>query len=186
MDFKETLYSRRSVRKYTGHLVDKKIIEELCTAATQAPSATNAQPWCFGVIQDQNLLSAYSQQVKAHLIGKMEELPSLQKYHALLSRDDYDIFYGAGTLLLVYAKPASPFAVTDCCLAAQNVMLAAHSLGLGTCWIGFAQEFLQQPPIKQELGIPETYVMVAPLIVGYPASEQEPVVKHAPEIVFWK
>lgn len=186
MDFKETLYNRRSVRNYTGQLVDKKSIEELCNAATQAPSATNSQPWYFGVIQDKNLLAAYSQQAKAHLIGKMEELPSLQKYQALLARDDYDIFYGAGTLLLVYAKPAGPFAVTDCCLAAQNVMLTAHSLGLGTCWIGFAQEFLQQPHITQALGVPEIYSMVAPLIVGYPAREQEPVAKRAPEILFWK
>ncbi|CUH94177.1 hypothetical protein P22_0243 [Propionispora sp. 2/2-37] len=186
MEFKNTLYTRRSVRKYTEQQPDKSTILTLLDAATQAPSATNSQPWCFAVIQDRVLLKNYSDRIKTYLLSILDTHPSLLKYKPLLEKDNYDVFHNAGTLLIIYAKPKGPFACGDCCLAAQNIMLTAHDSGLGTCWIGFAQDFLQKPDIKQELNIPAEYTMVAPLILGYPATQAKPLIKKKPEILYWK
>jgi nitroreductase len=67
-------------------------------------------------------------------------------------------------------------------LAAENLMLAAYSEGLGTCWIGFAQRFLNTPEGKNALGLPATSVPVAPIIVGHPKVEITPVTRKEPEI----
>jgi len=67
-------------------------------------------------------------------------------------------------------------------LAAENLMLAAHSEGLGTCWIGFAQGYLNTPEGKNALGLPATWVPVAPIIVGHPTTAPRPVARKEPEI----
>ncbi len=72
--------------------------------------------------------------------------------------------------------------VEDCALAAENLMLSAHGLGLGTCWIGFSQGYLNTPEGKQALGIPATWVPVAPIIVGHPKTVPAPVARREPEI----
>jgi nitroreductase len=74
----------------------------------------------------------------------------------------------------------------DCCLAAQNLMLTAHALGLGTCWIGFSQPLLNSTEFKTELGIPSEYIAVAPLIVGYSEISPAKVSRKPPEILVWQ
>ena len=70
----------------------------------------------------------------------------------------------------------------DCALAAATLMLAAHAAGLGTCWIGFAQGFLNTPAGKQALGLPDAWVSVAPIILGHPRSTTPPVPRNEPSI----
>jgi nitroreductase len=65
-------------------------------------------------------------------------------------------------------------------------MLAACAMGLGTCPIGFARPWLNQARIKQSLSIPDGYVAVFPIVVGYPSGETSPVQRRAPEILFWE
>jgi len=72
--------------------------------------------------------------------------------------------------------------VEDCALAAENLMLTAHLMGLGSCWIGFAQGYLNTPAGKRTLGLPESWVPVAPIILGFPAAPPEPVPRKEPEI----
>jgi nitroreductase len=76
----------------------------------------------------------------------------------------------------------SPWAVEDCALAAQNLMLAARAAGLGTCWIGFAEAWLGTPEGKAVLELPATSLPVAPIIVGHPKSAPPPVPRREPEI----
>jgi nitroreductase len=66
---------------------------------------------------------------------------------------------------------ACPYAVEDydCALAAENMMLAAHSLGIGSCWVGLAQHLGEDKEFLKEAGVPEEHKLVAPLIFGYPA-----------------
>lgn len=70
----------------------------------------------------------------------------------------------------------------DCALAAQNLMLAAYAAGLGSCWIGFAQSFLNTPEGKALLGLPSAWVPVAPIIIGYPKTTPDPVPRNEPLI----
>jgi nitroreductase len=76
--------------------------------------------------------------------------------------------------------------VADCWLAAENLMLAAYGLGLGTCCIGFAVPVLNTPEVKTELGIPPEASAVAPIIVGVAREKPVPVSRKPPEILCWK
>ncbi len=187
METRDVIYNRRSVRDFRDKAVDQALIEVLFAAAAQAPSAMNSQPWAFGVIQGAGTLLDISNRAKSYLLRQMDENSKLQGYRAALESPDFNIFYNASTLLVILAKPdASPDPTTDCCLAAENLMLMARELGLGTCWIGFSRFFLNTPEAKRELGIPEDYSIIAPLIVGYPAGEMSTMDKNAPEVLFRK
>lgn len=155
-------------------------------AATQAPSAMNSQPWAYAVIQDAAILKEYSDRSKQFLLNSLDRVPQLNKYKAAFENPDFNIFYNAQSLVIIFAKSEGLHNAEDCCLAAQNLMLTAHSLGLGTCWIGFARPFLNLSEVKEELGIPADYEAVAPIIVGYPQVNPPAVPKKSPEILFWK
>lgn len=184
MELKDAIYGRRSIRKYTDKKVEKEIIEQLIDFGIQAPSAMNSQAWSFGVIQDKNLLTELSNETKAYLLSILDTNPFLASYKNTLENPNFDIFYNCPLLLLVCMKPGG--IETNACLAAQNIMLAAHNLGLGSCWIGFCHAFLNIPKNKEKFGIPSDYSIVAPLIIGYPAAEAHPVQKNEAEIIFWK
>ncbi|MCX6343741.1 MAG: nitroreductase [Armatimonadetes bacterium] len=183
----DAIYTRRSTRGYLDKPVDKSSIERLIIAATQAPSAMNTQPWAFGVIEDKQKLQEISDHTKAYLLSILDMASALEGYREALQNPDYNIFYGAPVLIIIMAKPdASLDPKIDCSLAAQNLMLMACSLGLGTCWIGFTQVYLNTPEAKIDLGIPDGCTVVAPIIVGYPETKPITVEKNPPEILFWR
>mgnify|MGYP003610095991 FL=1 len=186
MELMEAIYNRRSVRFYTEETVDKDTIEKLIKAGIQAPSAMNVQPWAFGVIQDKALMQKISDDTKAYLLASISAKPYLEGYRQLFSNPEFNIFYKAPALIITFAKPEGPNPACDCALAAQNIMLAAHSLGLGSCWIGFAQMSLNTPELKEQLGIPKEYIAVAPIIIGHPAKTSPEIFKREPQILFWK
>ena len=187
MDLNEAIYQRRSCRRYLDREVGAPAIHFLLKAAVQAPSALNQQPWVFAVFHGRDLLRDYSERAKRHL---MATFPTSMDVHLrteeFYARPDYDIFHGAGTLIVIYAALGKLNPAEDCCLAAQNLMLAAHAAGLGTCPIGFARPWLDLPETKRDLGVPESYTAVFPVVVGYPDGEPEPVERRDPEIVSWK
>ncbi len=186
MDLLEAIYSRRSVRNFKSEAVKREDMDKLLAAAVQAPSAMNSQPWAFSVIQDKDFLQGLSDRTKAYLLARLEQSPMLEKYRGLFKNPDFNIFYNAGTLLTVYGKPEGANVEGDCSLAAQNIMLTAHSLGLGSCWIGFAQIFLDLPEVKQELGVPADYMVVAPIIIGYSAEAGRLLPKKPAQVIFWQ
>ena len=185
MELLEAIYGRRAVRDYADRKVSHSILHELIDAAIQAPSALDEQPWVFAVIEGKGLLSDYSDRAKAYFL---ETFNSGRDPHSLqrdkLREPDFNLFYNAGTLVVIYAKPGWRFATTDCSLAAENFMLAAHAKGLGTCPIGFAQPWLDLSEIKTAINISEDNTAVLPLTVGYPAKAPDPVPRKMPEIVF--
>jgi len=103
-------------------------------------------------------------------------------FQGILSNSDFDIFYHAPALIVISAAAESPWAVEDCALAAENLMLTACAAGLGTCWIGFAQSWLGTPDGKAALKLSSTAVPVAPIIVGHPKTAGAPVPRKAPTI----
>ena len=182
----QAIKTRRSVRKYLDKPVSKETIEQLIEAAVLAPSAMNCQPWAFGVIQGKDKLKGYSDQAKAFILENLDKFPILSRYKDTLSNPESNLFYGTSTLLIIYSKNVGPNPRVDCALAAENVMLAARSMGLGTCWIGLSIALLNSPEAKKELGVPEDYDVVAPIIIGYPDGEMPPTPRTAPEMLFWK
>ena len=186
MDVMEAIYKRRSVRTYTDQRVDKMTVEALLKAAINAPSSMNEQPWAFVVIQDSKRLASWSDRIKAYILKRLKPESPLAKYRDMLSSPDYHIFHGAGTLVIICAKSDAHNGKEDCSLAAQNLMLAAYAMGLGTCPIGFARPWLNQASIKRGLSIPADYVPVFPVVVGYPSRDTPPVERRAPEILLWE
>ncbi len=186
MDVMEAIYRRRSVRAYTDQPVEKVTVEALIKAATHAPSSMNEQPWAFAVIQSPKQLALWSERIKADVLRQLKPGSPLVKYRDMLSSSSFDVFHRAGTLIIICARPDTHNGAEDCSLAAQNLMLAACSMGLGTCPIGFARSWLSQRKIKHSLGIPDPYAPVFPLVVGYPSGETPPVPRRVPEILLWE
>src|SRR5664280_2158377 len=180
MDLKEAIYTRRSVRDFTDKRVDEKTLRQLVDAAVQAPSAVNQQPWSFCVVRDKALLARISNNAKAHMLRTSPAAAS-HHFQELLSDAKFDIFYHAPVLILISSVVESPWAVENCSLAAENLMLAARAAGLGTCWIGFAQSWLGTPEGKTALNLPNSYVPVAPIIVGHPKVAPPPVTRKEPD-----
>ena len=104
----------------------------------------------------------------------------------MLAKPDFNIFYNAGTLIIICAKPKGAFVTADCWLAAENLMLAAFGMGLGSCVIGFAVPALNTSEIKAELGIPAECSAIAPIIVGVPSGETPRTTRKEPDILGWK
>ena len=182
MDLQQAILSRRAVRAFTPQPVDGATLLWLIDAAIQAPSAVNEQPWSFTVIQDQRLLARISTASKAHMLATA---PGAIAAHHLVERlrdPTFDIFYHAPVLIVISSVRADLWAVENCSLAAENLMLAACAEGLGTCWIGFAQSWLASAAGKEALGVPPSYLPVAPIIVGHPDGATPAVPRKPPEI----
>ncbi len=186
MSIIDAIYGRRSVRKYTNEDVPKELVIKLIEAAIQAPSSSNLQPWSFAVIQNSDLLKIHSDQAKKLVLEKFGNSDDPRGYKKLLQSPDFNIFYNAGTLIIIYAKGQGLTSMGDCCLAGQNLMLAAFSHGMGTCWIGFATYLINSAEFKQQMGIPQDYRGVAPIIVGYPDVKLAKIPRNPMEILAWK
>ena len=181
MELLQAIYERRSVREYTDEPVSDIALRELIDAAILAPSAINQQPWCFVVVKSRPLLAHISDQAKAYLLKSSLGAP-VHPFRDMLNDPKFDIFYGAPALIVIAAAEPTDWAIEDCALAAENLMLVAHGAGLGTCWIGFAQNWLGTPEGKATLGLPPSYSPVAPIIVGHPRRRPAPVPRKTPNI----
>lgn len=145
MDVREAIRNRRSVRDYTNQPVDKATLMALLQAATFAPSAVNHQSWAFAVVQDKSLLKDYSDRAKVEFAKTADVNSMPPQIRTMLADPEFNIFHNAGTLIVICAKPIGEHPDWDCYLAGQNLMLAAHAMGLGSCPIGFAWPLLKQP-----------------------------------------
>lgn len=180
MDLHQAIYSRRAVRDYTPEPVGREALTRLIDAAIQAPSAVNEQPLSFSIVQDRKLLERVSGEAKAYGL-KMPPTGVPQRVLERLRDPNSNIFYNAPALVLISSKSQSPWAVVNCTLAAQNLMLCAYAEGFGTCWIGLAQPWLETAAGKALIGLPAGYLPVAPVIVGRPAAVPPAVERRAPE-----
>ena len=182
MELMDAIFERRSVRDYRTDPLPQETVTHLIEAAIHAPSAVNQQPWTFTIVRDRNVLELISREAKSFMLANMPAGVHSDHFRALLSDPAFHIFYHAPALILISARAQGPWIVEDCALAAQNLMLAAYSLGLGTCWIGFGQAFLNTSEGKTLLGLPRAWVSVAPIIVGHPKVSPPPVPRKQPEV----
>ncbi len=182
MDLERAIYSRRAVREYTEENIGQPVLQRLIDAAIQAPSAVNAQPWLFSVVQDRAVLALISREAKTHLLAAPPQNLPLHRLHGLRDDPDFDIFHRAPVLIVIASATADGWAVENCSLAAQNLMLAAYAAGLGTCWIGLSQGWLATSAGKAALRLPDSCLPVAPIVVGRPKSQPPLVPRKEPQI----
>ena len=190
----DVIFTRRSVRAYTGEKLDRSTVRSLLDAAVQAPTALHSEPWLFVVIQDDRILKRYSDIAKSACIDALEDRAVVHRrshveevrFVAELHDPSFSMFYDAGTLIVIYGRTKEPFVVADCWLAAGNLILAASALGLGTCVIGSAVGAFNTPEAMEEFGVPSGAFAVAPIIVGVPSGAAAEPRRHEPDIVCWK
>ncbi len=184
----DAIHGRRSVRAYTPQKLDQATIHTLLAAAVRAPTAIHEEPWAFVILQDADTLKRVSDHAKRFFVEEMHRAHLDRGGHTLarFEQPDFNIFYNAGTLIVICGRSTGPFIVADCWLAAENLMLAAFSLGLGSCVIGSAVSGLNTPEMKDALGIPADVSAIAPIIVGVPSDASAATLRKEPQIISWR
>ncbi len=188
MNVMEAINGRSSVRAYAPGKLDQATVNNLLVAAVRAPTAMHGEPWAFVIVQDVDILQRISVRAKGFFVREAHNAGLHAGSHVLdtFASPAFNVFYNAGTLIVICADSPGPFAAADCWLAAENLMLAACAMGLGTCVIGSAVSALNSPELKAELGIPATVTAVAPIIVGVPAGATPRTGRKEPRILVWK
>ena len=186
MELLAAIHERRATRDFESSEVSRSDLLRLIDAALWAPSAMNCQPWHFSVITDRSLLQAISNEAKAWFLANGPHQEEDERLRAMLRNTDFQIFHNAPALIVISAPDDEKWSTENCALAAQNPMLAATELALGTCWIGLAQGWLNTPEGHQALRLPARLRVVAPIIVGYPRRLTAACLVHrkSPDIVW--
>jgi nitroreductase len=181
----QNIYSRRSVRGYKPDHVPDDVLLELIKAGIYAPSARNQQLWRFVVVTDKSRIDEYADRAKQLWQGYIPLKVAaalgiggsdISRYAKMLNAPGLHLFHHAPALVFIFA-PKARLISEDCACAAENMMLAARSLGLGSCWIGLAGPLGTDKKTRDELKVPKGYVLMATLVFGYPTNE----VRKAPE-----
>jgi len=144
------ILSRRTIRSFTDEKVSDEIINTLLQSAIYAPSAKNGQTWFFSVVQNKEILDKIDSVAECLRGG--------------------NIFYNANTVIFVAVQNGTKWGETDCAAATQNILLTAHSLGLGGCWIGCCRDELQgenADEYKRLMKIPDDYTLLYGIAIGY-------------------
>lgn len=181
--FEELIQKRRSVRDYDEREVPLSIIREVITDACEAPSAGNRQPWGFAVVADRDMMKRLSDESKAKLLEDMLVIrsPVLRMYRGILSDAQFNVFYNAPCLVYITGPKKLHSAPADCSLAAAYFMISAALRGMGTCWVDLGA-YIRDPELLEEIGIPASHRIIAPIIIGYPRKIPERPSRKKPRI----
>jgi nitroreductase len=152
----DSLFSRRSVRRYTDQPVTAETVQDLLEAAMAAPSACAKDPWEFIVLQDAGL--------RAKVASFLPNGPMLAT--APMG------FVVCGDLDRAHSGELS-YLLQDCSAAIQNLLLAAHALGLGAVWLGVHPRQDRIDALRELFGLPQNILPVSGIAVGYPAEHPE-------------
>ncbi len=168
MDVLEIVKSRKSVRKFRKGEISKEKIKEILECAISAPSAGNLQPWVFIVVDDDKI---------------KQELASAALNQEFIAEASIVIVACADVEITPtwYGERGNLYYVQDVAAAAENMLIAAHALGLGACWIGAFNE----KEVSKILNLPENIRPLAIIPIGYPAEQPiKPKRKPLKEVVY--
>jgi len=205
--FRDIITSRRSVRQFKDKPVPKDVIESIIDLARFAPTASNNQDVGYIVITDKHLLGKTSKSIfglasrlynlSKNGIGKLflnatglsknryiRVMKFAQEEHEQTGRDF--ILYDAPVLILIYGPKRKPFVTDNCNIAATTIINHAHTLGLGTCFLGFIVAALRfSGRLRKNLGVPDDKRVYASLAMGYPAYNFASTVSRKKPEVLW-
>ncbi len=182
MDLDTCIKGRRSVRAYTEESVSKEQVDEVLEAAVWAPSGMGRQPWRFVIVENKDLIKLASDETKEQVKKNMPPLA------AQFSTDKDIICYNAPMLILICTEKDPQWAnvnLLDSVLAAQNIFLKAHELGLGTCYMGFMQFLSSNPEVLYKLGMSKNCELMVPLIIGHPKTKTDTGKRQKPIVTSW-
>ena len=155
MDAIEAIMTRRSIRKYTDRGIPGEIVEKLLRAGMAAPSAGNQQPWHFVIIDDRKVL---------------DQIPTFHRYSKMLLEAPLAILV-CGDLS---RELHEGYWIQDCSAATENILLAAHALGLGAVWLGIHPREERKKGIIELMNLPDSIQPLSLISIGYPAERKPP------------
>jgi len=161
----ETIMSRRSIRSYKPEQIKSEQLDTIIKCGINAPSALNKQSWEVRVIQNRDLLN----RINTHFVKKAQG-KNLQGSAARAQEPGFDVFHGAPVLIIVGKDKENPYSAVDCGLLAQNILLCAESMNIGTCVIGNTASILNNPDSKNflnEIYMPDTHEVAFGIAIGY-------------------
>ena len=173
-DIFENILHRRSIRRFELKQIEEAALQQILQAGLYAPSAGGRQGVIFAVCQDKAINERLGKIKRANSHPRMATETSFVSREQPSIADDPKLtnaFYDAPTVITMFAPKNFLFAVDDCAVAAENMMLAADALGIGSCYIGqgwtaFADPYGQG--ILQQWNIPTDHYAVMQLLLGYP------------------
>lgn len=183
MELGDCIRGRRSVRAYKNELVPVEKIESVLEAGVWAATGMNRQPWRFIVIEDKGVIKFVSDETKKAV---RETMPVIAKR---FETEEDVICYNAPVLILICTEVEQTFGsiyLRDSVLAAQNMFLKAHELGLGACYMGWIDLMNQShPEVLKKAGVPDGFEMKVPLILGYPKGKLGEGKRNKPNVLKW-
>lgn len=195
-DLVDLMRSRRSCRNFKTTPVAMEVLKDLVRIGTTAPSGTNSQLWTFHIFPDRASVTVFAAAIGDFFkkLNRMAERGPARLFSKVFLKDVLGIYYreyyeavrdamaeaeaggrerlfhGAPAVIAIGSKPGASCPAEDALLASQNILLAAHTMGLGTCLIGFAVEAMKhEKKVKQAVGIPVKEKIYSVIAVGYPA-----------------
>ena len=186
--------SRRSCRCFTDRPVDRAMLEDLMKIGITAPSGTNSQAWTFTILPTRKAVTSLAGHIASYFgrLNTTAENTMLRMFLKLIGKGELDayyhgyyrkvkgaleewhgsgkdrLFHGSTAAILIGSKPGGSCPAEDALLATQNILLAAHSMGLGSCLIGYAVAAIKKDPsIRQSIGIPPEEEIHAVIALGY-------------------
>lgn len=169
-----TILHRRSIRRFDSRQIEESALQEILQAGLYAPSAGGRQGVIFAVCQDREINERLGRIKRANSHPRMATATSYVSREQPSIADDPKLtnaFYDAPTVITFFAPKQFLFSVDDCAVAAENMMLAADALGIGSCYIGqgwpaFADPYGQE--VLKKWRIPTDHYAVMRLVLGYP------------------
>jgi nitroreductase len=182
----ECINTRTSVRNYKDEEIPDEVIMKLLNLGFRGPNAMNKQALAFAVVKNRDKAKEYSDRAKTLRIeGEgMKSEPS-EKLIRILSDENYNVFFNSPVQIFIFSSPEGVKPVEDGAIAAQNITLAAHSMGYGTCFIGFAQGLGRDSSFRADLNVPGDYTYITALALGVPAEENPVTPRNDLKILSW-
>lgn len=159
------IFNRRSNRVFLTEQITEEELNTIIEAGLYAPSAHNQQPWHFTVVQDQELLSQLNTDTK-----EVAKYFDDKVFHQIAANDKFHIFYQAPTVIIVSGEEKALMPRFDCAAATENMLIAAESIDIGSCWVGLVDFLFQhdkETKYTQKLAIPEGYKPYYAVALGY-------------------
>ena len=172
----QTILTRKSIRSYKAEQISDSDLDLILQAAVRAPTGGNSQSWHFTVLQNKSKLlelNALVRETYQKLIVAEDTYQSIKAGKIASGSEKYSFYFHAPTLIIVSNKRDFPNAMADSAVAIENMLLTAHSLGLGSCWVNTLTWFGDHADIRRALsgfGIPADYKVCGTIALGYCAS----------------
>ncbi len=173
----ENIISRRSIRNFRDEQISEEELNTILLAGSYAPNGMGMQSWRFTAVQNSEAIGKVNEAIRQTLLS----VPVIAETHpyivSLIEKakdENANFLYYAPTFIIVSNLKNNGNAMPDSALAIGNMMLAAHSLGIGSCWVNQLPGLMHMPFIRElltELDIPQDHIVYGSIVLGYPAGE---------------